>query len=120
MRVLKGGKEGMLKYITKMLKPFHSCVQCDEAITNPICTDCLADRMRIMIGEHSKKLAEEVVSVPIDGDTICITCGSRMGLCAHCFSKDVHEDLNEINPILAREFLGRFDFEIRKKLVDFC
>ena len=100
--------------------PFNRCAECDEVITNPICSDCLAARMRIMVGEYDFKLAAEIHGAEIDGNTTCIKCGIRMGLCAHCFSKDIYEFLQEQNPKLALEFAGKFDFDLRQKLTDFA
>ena len=103
----------------KTTSPFNTCVECNEAITNPICPDCLAVRMQIMVGEYDQEVAGKIKGFDMDGDTTCILCGKNMGLCAHCFSKDIHEFLKEKKPEIAKEFLGRFDFELRENLVDF-
>ena len=99
--------------------PFNRCIECDEIITNPICPECLAERMKIVVQEHDPKLAEEISGIEIDGATQCISCGKNMGLCTHCFSKDVYEFVEEQNPVLSREFIARFDFELRRGVVDF-
>ena len=72
-----------------------------------------------MVGECDRKLANEIAGFTVEGKTKCVSCGRGMGLCAHCFSKDVYEYLHENNSKVAKEFLGRFDFELRKSLVDF-
>ena len=99
--------------------PFHQCVECDEIITNPICGDCLAKEMKVMIAEYDSMLAETITGISIEGNTTCILCMKRMGLCPHCFSKGIYEYLQEQNKIVAKEFLNRFDFELRRELTDF-
>ena len=96
--------------------PFNRCVECDEIITNPLCSDCLAQNMRVMIGQSDPALAADITSFAIDGDTHCIRCGKGMGLCAHCFSKDVYFFLEEKRSSLADDFLANFDFDLRREL----
>jgi hypothetical protein len=100
-----------------MIAPFNRCVQCEDVITNPLCTDCLAMQMVVMVGEYDQNLAKYIKGFVTDGDTICISCGSRMGLCAYCFSKDIYGFLKDKKSTIAQEFLSRFDFELRKELV---
>jgi len=100
--------------------PFNRCAECNEVITNPLCSGCLAPKMRLLVEEHDEILAQKIEGAHIDGDTVCIQCGERMGLCAHCFSKDIHEFLQQENPALAREFASQFDFDLRQKLADFA
>lgn len=100
--------------------PFNRCVECEDIITNPVCSDCLSINMRVMVQEYAPVLAAQIHGADIDGDTNCIKCGKGMGLCAHCFSKDIHEFLQEHNVVLAKEFANRFDFDLRQKLADFA
>ena len=100
-----------------MIAPYNRCVQCEEVITNPLCPDCLAMQMVVMVGEYDEKLAKHIEGFKMDGDTTCISCGSKMGLCAYCFSKDVYHFLKEKQEVVAKEFLNRFDFDLRKELV---
>ena len=93
-----------------------ACVECDEIITNPLCPQCLVQEMVVQIGEHDCSLARKIKSINISGDTICISCHQPMGICAYCCSKDVYEYLVEKKPSLAKEFLNRFDFELRKEI----
>ncbi|MEW5896224.1 MAG: hypothetical protein AB1668_00900 [Nanoarchaeota archaeon] len=100
--------------------PFHRCIECDEIITNPLCTVCLAERMAMAVGEHNKKLAKAIRGFgPQEGTesgTRCISCGRGMNVCTHCFSKDTYEFLAEKNPAVAEEFLSQFDFDLRRGL----
>jgi len=97
--------------------PFHRCMECDEVITNPICTDCLASSMRASLAPTHPRLANKIHSFPLDGQTQCVLCRNPMALCAHCFSKDIYQFLEEKHPQLAKEFLTNFDFDLRRELV---
>ncbi len=98
---------------------FNRCMECDEIVTNPICSECLAERMRTAVAEDSPKLAKLITGINTMGETLCLFCHHSVGLCAHCFSKDVHELIAENNPQLAKKFMVQFDFELRTKTVDF-
>ncbi len=98
---------------------FNRCMECDEIVTNPICCECLAERMRAVVAEDSPKLAKLIMGINTMGETLCLFCHKSVGLCAHCFSKDVYELIEEKNPQLAKKFMGQFDFELRAKAVDF-
>lgn len=94
-----------------------SCVACGHEITNPICPDCLADRMRGWLEEAAPALAGEIDGFALDGSVQCLFCGKGMGICAHCFSKDVYEQLAEKDAAIAQEFLARFDFDLRREMM---
>lgn len=97
--------------------PFNRCIECSEVITNPLCSECLAEEMQAMIAEYDPGMANAIVGFPVDGDTTCISCGNSMGLCAYCFSKDVYLFLEEENAVLGEEFLSRFDFGLRREFM---
>ena len=96
---------------------FCRCVDCQEIISNPVCPECLAMQMKIMVSETNSKLAKDISATHIDGESTCIRCGNTMGLCAHCFSKDVYYQLLEKDENVAEEFLSRFDYELRVSLI---
>ena len=75
--------------------------------------------MRMVVEEHDWGLAQQIQGIAIEGATHCLFCGKSMALCAHCFSKETYEFLQENNPALAAEFASRFDFDVRKELVEF-
>ena len=52
----------------------NGCVVCNEVITNPICPDCLAERMQAWLAETNPKLAKDIRGYHLDGDTKCIFC----------------------------------------------
>ncbi len=93
-----------------------TCVECYEQITNPICSHCLSQEMKIMLNEHDSDLATEIIPCEIQGDVNCISCNRAMGLCAHCFSRDIYDFIHEQNAKLAKEFMSRFDFDLRRTL----
>ncbi|MBU0470607.1 MAG: hypothetical protein KKA62_02110 [Nanoarchaeota archaeon] len=97
--------------------PFNRCVECDDIITNPLCSNCLAERMVATIRHHDVKLADAIKGFKVDGETKCILCGEGMGLCAHCFSMDIYRFLAERNTAAAEDFLSQFDFDLRKELI---
>ena len=102
---------------TTMENTASSCVVCDETITNPICPDCLARQMRSWLHELKPKLAEQIDGFHLSGDVNCVLCGQGMSICAHCYSRDVYEQIALHNKKLAREFIARFDFDLRKELL---
>ncbi|MBS3139888.1 hypothetical protein J4479_02695 [Candidatus Woesearchaeota archaeon] len=95
----------------------NRCVECDDIIANPVCPNCLAAQMMVMVGEYDQNLVNCVKGISIEGDITCIICNERMGLCAHCFSKDIYCILSEKNQKISKEFLQRFDFDLRKELI---
>ena len=97
----------------------HRCMECDEAISNPICSECLASRMRMVIGEENRRLARAIKGIVTSGATVCLFCGKEVGVCAHCFSQDVLEYLEEKNMPLAALFKSQFDFDLRQRSIDF-
>jgi hypothetical protein len=93
-----------------------TCIGCFEEITNPICSSCLCKQMKVMVNEYDSKLVNEIAPCMIEGDINCISCGRRMGLCAHCFSMDIFQLIKQKNEQLAKEFIGRFDYDLRRSL----
>lgn len=101
-----------------MKSPLHLCIECDEAITEPICPGCLSQRMQEYVEGYDEELASDIQNLAIEeGETNCIFCGSAMNLCAHCFSREVHGFLEERDPRIAKGFIGRFDFDLRRSML---
>ncbi len=90
------------------------CMECDDVITNPLCAHCLAEKMRMVVGITNKTLAKNIVGFSSEGSTTCLQCGDHMALCAHCFSKDIYEYVQENDPQLAKDFIRHFDFDLRR------
>lgn len=89
------------------------CIECGEGITNPICPDCLAKEMICWNPDLDKIL---VTPSSDDGDVKCIICGSRMSICAHCYSRDVHDFIAENDPDKREEFIDTFNYGLREEL----
>jgi hypothetical protein len=104
-----------LEVNTKMSEA--NCIVCEQVITNPVCPDCLASKMKLWLGEISVTLADDVDGFALDGMTSCLFCGKGMSLCAHCFTRDVYDQLVLRDETIAKEFAARFDYELRKELV---
>ncbi|PIN87839.1 hypothetical protein COV12_01655 [Candidatus Woesearchaeota archaeon CG10_big_fil_rev_8_21_14_0_10_32_24] len=92
------------------------CIECNHIITNPICASCLSEEMVLLVSETRPDLAQNIRGFHFDGDVHCIKCNESMGLCAHCFSKDIYEYIKENDSVLAKEFVNRFDFDLRRNL----
>ena len=95
----------------------QGCMECGDVITNPICPDCLSGRIREWISELNPKLGNDIVGFDFSGPTKCLFCGNGMSICAHCYSRDIYEQLRAKNSKIAQEFLARFDFDLRRELV---
>ena len=69
------------------------------------------------VAEKNPELAEEIDAPQIEGESTCLHCNKSMGLCAHCFCKDVYYQLIGKDKEIAQEFLSRFDYELRVNLI---
>jgi hypothetical protein len=74
--------------------------------------------MRAFVQEHDTVLAHDIDGCTIDGGTQCLKCGKPMGLCAHCFSRDIYHLIKLKKPELAEEFMSRFDFDLRRTMLE--
>ena len=88
------------------------CIICQEGITNPICPECLAKE----IGYWKPELKTSLETPVSSGAVRCMFCGKGINICAHCYSRDVYNLVNEDFPWLAEEFIERFDFGLREEL----
>lgn len=91
-----------------------NCVQCEEVITNPLCPVCLQKGVQQWLGDEHNDVLSREVSLMTDnalGETPCIRCGSPMGLCVYCYTKDVF-DLVKRYPVLLRSYLSYFNFDL--------
>jgi hypothetical protein len=104
-------------FVRENMYAFNNCLECDDVITNPICTECLASRMRMVIKEHDQSLANEIRGIEVKGETTCIFCNKKMAICAHCFSREVYDFVLERNVTAAEDFLSKFDFDLRRDVM---
>src|SRR3989338_4690769 len=77
------------------------CMECDDVITNPICSDCLAMEMRSLLEEHDPFLSYQIRGFNWESGVPCIRCGQLMNVCAYCFSNDIFDFVQEQNQELA-------------------
>ena len=94
-----------------------SCMLCDGEISNPICSECLAARMQAWLTEKDPFCLSKIEGFKLEGKVKCIFCGNGIALCPKCFSKDVYKQIETMNQVLAKEFVARFDFELRKEVL---
>lgn len=97
----------------------EKCVICSEAITNPVCPDCLQREVEHWLVDLNPSLIKDLRdytgifnSYRHDG-VKCILCGKEMAVCAHCFCKDIHEMFSDKLGRDAEEFLFSFNFELK-------
>ena len=104
---------------------FYECVNCQEAIFNPICPVCLTTQLEAWLSSISsyplkKKLIEKIKKYVertdnLAGETTkCIACGNpRASLCPYCFTNYVFNVLKEMNVSreIIKEFLQFFNYD---------
>ncbi|PIN80737.1 hypothetical protein COV11_03430 [Candidatus Woesearchaeota archaeon CG10_big_fil_rev_8_21_14_0_10_30_7] len=90
------------------------CDVCNEAITNPICTDCLQTEVTHWMEDFNAGNVEEVKSLKklfahFKSGVNCIICKNELNVCAHCYCKEAKR---YVNPENDRKFIRAFDFEL--------
>ena len=92
-----------------------SCLVCNEAITNPICSDCVGKEIEQWLSEKRPSLVEkfrDMGNINLDyASTLCIVCGSNMNVCAHCYCEDIRYWLRDVSD-LEDDFISCFNFEL--------
>ena len=95
----------------------QTCIGCHEDVTNPICPACLEKEIVTWLSERKPDLVPCITgaSNEITGAwvTYCIVCGDKMGICGHCFTKEIIEVIRQKAPELEDEFLLLFNFKLR-------
>jgi len=90
-----------------------ACPICNEAITNPICVDCLEKELnhwRLSIRKIPMRLKKIYMAFPKIGK--CIICGKETSVCAHCYAEDALKIIKEDEPELEEEFLTHFNYDL--------
>ncbi len=97
----------------------QKCIICDEAITNPVCPECLERQVMYWIADFKPELISILRDIGSSvktfnhSNTSCIICGSEMNVCAHCYCKEIYLWLIENKHVeLAMKFLESFNFEL--------
>ena len=93
------------------------CIICDEAVTNPICVECLGREMEVWLSETNPKLIKDVKDIVryyelMNPISKCVLCGKDMGVCRHCFTKEVFDLIKQHSPKLEEEFIRQFNYEL--------
>ncbi len=91
-----------------------TCPICDEAITNPICLDCLERELGhwlLTIGKQPMMLRELYRGFPEAG-TRCVICGEESSVCAHCYCEEALNLIKQTAPELEEDFLSHFNYEL--------
>ena len=109
----------MLYEVEKMPgKTDEVCTICEEAITNPICPECLINEMQLWAYDYDPKLADiirDMIFVFTGYDnpsSTCVLCSAKICICPHCVAKEVYEHIASKAPDLAPAFLRRFNYEL--------
>lgn len=93
------------------------CIECEEAITNPVCPECLEREVSAWLRDKDPQAAQELMGMTRPGrhsysNTGCIICKQEMTLCAHCHCKNIMNWLQGKNEALMEEFKRVFNFEL--------
>ncbi|MBW3020192.1 hypothetical protein KY334_02770 [Candidatus Woesearchaeota archaeon] len=94
-----------------------TCTICGEAVTNPICKDCVSEHLIEWFREVDpcfldKIYDSSVIFEDLSSISKCIKCGKEMTVCKHCFTKEVHEELMNHYPKMEEDFMRMFNYEI--------
>lgn len=95
------------------------CEECDEAITNPICPDCLERQAVAWLMERKKdflikKVKEKMNNIKkqssdSDSNVNCIICKNKISICPHCTSKEILKVMQKEKRIFG-DFLNLFNY----------
>jgi hypothetical protein len=102
----------------------YNCLQCSEAITNPICHNCLAKGIKNWMSSYPKIKKEMTpklksylrqVNELVENSVNCVSCNKKAALCPYCFTEGVLNLLkkNKINEQIIQDFLSIFNFDFK-------
>lgn len=104
----------------------YECLQCNEAIFNPLCHNCLAEQLKVWLSSYpdlNKRVMPYLEKYLRDlnnqsGDsTLCISCNnSEASICPYCFTEYILHLLQklQINRMIIGEFLIFFNYDFDK------
>ncbi len=104
---------------------FYECLDCREAIFNPLCPTCLTTQIEVWLSSVSSYPQKAKVLKTIkdyvkkannlaDESTTCISCRKQQAsLCPYCFTNYVFNLLKKMkaNRIILKEFLQFFNYD---------
>jgi hypothetical protein len=73
----------------------EKCVICSEAITNPICLNCVSEGMEAWFSTKnpalikSLRLWTRVFDAYTHEGIKCAICGGNMNVCSHCYTEEI-------------------------------
>jgi len=95
------------------------CEECDEAITNPICPDCLERQIIAWLMERNKevlvmKIRERMKLIKSQSNSSksnvnCVICKNKLSICPHCTSNEILKALKKERR-LSSDFMSLFDY----------
>ncbi len=100
------------------------CLDCKEAVFNPICPFCLAEHIEIWLSSYPSDIRKKILpqineyikkTNNLAGkSTKCIICNKkRVSICPYCFTEYVLNYLKKlkVSNIILKEFLQFFNFD---------
>lgn len=95
------------------------CEECDEAISNPICPNCLERQAIAWLMERKKETLVIRVKDRMDlikrqsnsskSNVNCVICKNKLSICPHCTSNEILKALNKEKK-LSNDFLRLFNY----------
>lgn len=112
-------------YVALERERFYECLDCKEAVFNPLCPSCLTIQIEAWLSSLSsyplknkiiKRLKDYVEKTNnlVRKSTICVSCGKpKASICPYCFTNYVFNLLKEIqvHRIILKEFLQFFNYD---------
>jgi len=97
---------------------YGDCIACNQAITNPICQECLYRDIEGWLKRRNprlllslrRKTVEYIKLGDYSNNIECIYCEKKMNACAFCYIHFVEEWIYKKYPRLLAEFKRYFDF----------
>ncbi|MBI5066523.1 hypothetical protein HZA97_09925 [Candidatus Woesearchaeota archaeon] len=91
-----------------------NCNICNEAITNPVCSECLQLEIAQWLSDFQAGEPEEVKAVTqlfehFSTGVNCIVCKKELNVCAHCYCEEAK---NFVPKNHSEQFKRTFDFEL--------
>ncbi len=91
-----------------------TCQVCNEAITNPVCSNCLQNEITHWMEDFQAGDSESVKNVTtlfshFKTGVKCIICKEELNVCAHCYCKEAKIHVNEKSN---DDFVRAFDFQL--------
>lgn len=103
---------------------FYECLECDEAVSNPLCPMCLTRQIDAWLSSYPSEIRKKIVgnikeyvekANNIAGEsTKCIVCNKKTAsLCPYCFTNHVLDELKRLRVarLILKEFLQFFNYD---------